>query len=91
MANAKKCDVCGRYYDLYNVEKRMKGEEPNSIILARTDREGIMHSIYKFELCPDCLSAIRNYMDMLGMVKEFEGPRVVEKDDYSWCGNCEEE
>ena len=55
MAIAKKCDRCGKYYDLYNT---CNGEGPNTIKLYRKDEYGNSDIIDTFDLCPDCCETI---------------------------------
>ena len=57
MASAKKCDACGRYYELYNVKK--SAEETNGIMFVNLDSENKYFSHTAFDLCPDCMKAMR--------------------------------
>lgn len=72
MANAKKCDRCGRYYsnddhecnlsyhDLCYYEKFYVDDEYIEPITVRfTDKIG---SYYTFELCPDCMREVISFI-----------------------------
>ena len=60
MANAKKCDLCGKYYEWYAPEPRF-----NAISLARLGvGGGLISDDYK-DLCPDCRDAINDCIKKL--------------------------
>lgn len=61
MALAMKCDVCGKYYDLYNREYT---DGPSSVSLNNS-----VGRVYNFDTCPDCIMDIKNYIDTLCSVK----------------------
>lgn len=63
MANAKKCDRCGKYYQEF---------EPNAfdslanVIRSRVTPDGVRKQIYAIEklldLCPSCLRSLRKWV-----------------------------
>ena len=55
MADAKKCDCCGSYYDLYDANYPNSTNYINRILLGSTSTTDIS---YKFDLCPKCLYKI---------------------------------
>ena len=58
MANAKKCDICGKLYDRYNYESG--SNEPNTIMFKREDSRGEHWNVgLNFDCCPGCLQVFR--------------------------------
>lgn len=58
MANAKKCDICGKLYDRYNYEPG--SNEPNTIVFKSEDSRGEYWSVgLNFDCCPECLQVFR--------------------------------
>lgn len=54
MAAAKKCDRCGKLYELYDVpDKQIFGHNINGVDLTH-DHDYIK----EFDLCPDCMEAL---------------------------------
>ena len=70
MATAKKCDICGKFYDMYgNSSAKQELIEPNTIYLGYTSPSTIGIDIHKkFDLCPGCLEKF--YKLFIGEVKE---------------------
>lgn len=64
MANAKKCDRCGAFY-----EKNV--QYPKSIGCCKTVADGVCLStksgdtVDYMDLCDDCLSALDNFLNMV--------------------------
>ena len=52
MANAKKCDRCGSYYDSYN--DKNNAEKINGIMLINIDSNNRYFSHEPYDLCPVC-------------------------------------
>lgn len=52
MANAKKCDRCGSYYDSYNDKSNAK--KINGIMLINIDSNNRYFSHGPYDLCPAC-------------------------------------
>lgn len=57
MATAKKCDICGRLYESYNI--RNLDERTNAFMLLNLDNQGKYYSHGPYDCCPDCMSSIR--------------------------------
>lgn len=62
MADAKKCDRCGKFYELYG-----GGEKPNLIVEAYNGYfvaafEDDYEEITRWELCPECMTEIRYHL-----------------------------
>lgn len=53
MAKARKCDICGTYYDEYNTSSR--DTKPNTLFFVRKDRCGNNETIHSFDCCPKCM------------------------------------
>lgn len=68
MANAKKCDCCGAFYELYNTKKNRY--EINSFVPRNLDVDNRYWEHIIVELCPECMKPIH---DILDRVKEREG------------------
>lgn len=60
MANAKKCDRCGRYYEVYNIARC--NEKINGVIRANIDVDGTYYSNEKIEFCPDCKDSFEKWL-----------------------------
>ena len=52
MANAKKCDRCGSYYDEYNIRKN--SEKINIVMIINIDSKDDYYSHGPYDLCPVC-------------------------------------
>ncbi len=61
MADAKKCDRCGKYYDAYGTINM-----PDLVIFARdgtiVDNDYDYVEIQRWELCPACMQTIHYHM-----------------------------
>lgn len=63
MAIARKCDVCGKFYEEYNT-KRDKKNTNGFMFLNRLDNRNYYdHDPY--DCCPECMTSIRNYVNAL--------------------------
>jgi hypothetical protein len=66
MANAKKCDICGKYYDVPELIGDLAYD--NNIntsmvrILRRNDSVRINHDVMQFDSCEGCLQDILDYI-----------------------------
>ena len=57
MANAKKCDICGKFYEPYSY--RYGDKFPNGIRFVReSSTERSVSKVYGYDCCPDCLYQI---------------------------------
>lgn len=65
MANAYKCDICGKYYEGYTDQKGTSG------IVFVTDRERFEKSYHAsyvsqiFDICPECIEKTTDFIDNL--------------------------
>ena len=66
MAIAKKCDVCGKLYELYNLEH--DEDKPNGITFLNIDyiQEHYYHD--DLDCCPQCMNSIKDHLLMLSQV-----------------------
>lgn len=67
MANAKKCDICGRYYDVPDNGGEILLEDGRNTSMIRVLRRKpidyrIEHEIMQFDSCEDCLQDVLDYM-----------------------------
>ena len=60
MGFAKKCDRCGKLYEVYN--SRNNSKEINGIILANFDEHGEYYADVKVDFCPDCKGSFDAWM-----------------------------
>lgn len=93
MSLAKKCDICGKFYEHY--ETLVDGYPKNAIVLIVTDQE----CCYGFEdddaidCCPDCMKTILYCIDGLKNGAGDESKTTLEKDNTEPyiaenCDNC---
>lgn len=59
--DSRKCDRCGKYYDLYNTNNN----NPNTIqFLSLNEKRHYLDSAVKtLDLCPDCMKAAKTFME----------------------------
>lgn len=69
--NAKKCDRCGKFYEIYDY-KLNKVEHGNALAIYNIKTSGYEEFIKRFDLCKSCMLKLEKF---LGMNKE------TEKDD----------
>lgn len=63
MAIAKKCDICGKLYELYNT--RNDGDHTNGLMLLNIDYDNKYWSHGKIDCCPECMESIRKHIQSL--------------------------
>lgn len=63
MATAKKCDICGVLYELYNTRNDMKNV--NGIMFLNIDAERKYFSHKAIDCCPTCIQSIENHIKTL--------------------------
>ena len=70
MADAKKCDICGKYYDHYNTAR--DPENPNALIFISRDDDGFYANDDEdiTDCCPDCMESIRAHIESLRQKEE---------------------
>lgn len=57
MASAKKCDICGEFYELYNVDSH--AEKTNGFMFLNIDSRGKYFTHKAIDCCPNCMSYVR--------------------------------
>ena len=63
MAKAKKCDICGGLYELYN--NRTPARYPNYIELNSESFEGRARGVKTYDCCPKCMFEIAFLIEMI--------------------------
>lgn len=66
MALAKKCDVCGKFYDHYEAINDYDGAFRNYNTLTvyrKTKYEKSTTTKYNFDLCPECMKAFEEWIN----------------------------
>lgn len=64
MSMAKKCDLCGEFYDVYNAKG--DGEHYNSLILTSINiYDVIIDGSDYVECCPKCMNTITQMLESL--------------------------
>lgn len=64
MALAKKCDICGKFYERYTTTDK----EPNGILIIHsndTNSDYWSAGRGKMDCCPECLKAVHDCIDKL--------------------------
>lgn len=56
MASAKKCDICGAFYEQYNVNNN--SEKTNGFMFLNIDSRSKYYTHTAIDCCPDCMSYI---------------------------------
>ena len=67
MAIAKKCDVCGTYYEPYNI--KCSSERVNGLMFLNIDTSQKYFSHNTIDCCPKCMETIKRHIRSL-QVKE---------------------
>ena len=63
MAIAKKCDICGKLYEVYN---NKAGDDPNGLkFLNITANREFYNSSELIDCCPDCMKSILQLIQRL--------------------------
>ena len=73
MAQAKKCDICGSFYNLYNT--RRDSENVNGFVLLNIDAEGSYFKHDSVDCCPTCMDSIKAY------IKELSERSKIQKEE----------
>lgn len=68
MAVAKKCDICGSFYNLYNTCK--DSENVNGFVLLNIDADGSYFKHDSVDCCPECMSSIKSHINSLSKEAE---------------------
>lgn len=67
MANAKRCDICGNYYEIYNTKNSPKKVNGFVYVNETEDRGYYAHGIQN--CCPECMTAVKTFVEEL---KDFD-------------------
>lgn len=64
MADAKKCDICGTFYNMYGkASGRRENIEPNTIYLSYAGPLTMgMDCKERYDLCPECLEKFYEFV-----------------------------
>lgn len=68
MAVAKKCDICGQLYEIYNT--RNDAKNVNGIMFVNIDGESKYYAHDVMDCCPECIESIKQQIDILQNKKE---------------------
>ena len=63
MSIAKKCDICGKYYESYNTKNN--SEKTNGLMFLTIDDRQQYHSHNVIDTCPECMDSIKAHIDNL--------------------------
>lgn len=63
MADAKKCDICGKLYGMYNTKNNKNA--PNMIRFGSGVIGGGLHYYDWMDICPDCMNHVKNLLAAL--------------------------
>lgn len=63
MAFAKKCDICGMFYDEYGVKRDSKN--PNGFMPVNIDHKGDYYNNPCVDCCPKCMATIMETIETL--------------------------
>lgn len=63
MAIAKKCDICGALYELYNTKNSV--DKTNGIMFVNIDEHSKYYSHAAEDCCPSCMDSIKQHINTL--------------------------
>ena len=63
MAFAKKCDICGKLHELYNVKHDK--DKTNGLVFVNIDSKRSYFTNDVLDCCPECMQSIRNHVESL--------------------------
>lgn len=74
MSIAKQCDICGGFYEPYNIKNNAKNT--NGLAFLNIDNEMHYFAHDPIDCCPECIDVIQRYIDfrkkMMKMGKDEE-------------------
>lgn len=70
MAIAKKCDICGKLYEEYNV--RQSKDNFNGFMLLNIDRNEDYFHGQPYDCCPECMNSIMEHIKILEKLEKKE-------------------
>lgn len=79
MSIAKKCDICGKLYESYNVKK--DNEKVNGFIFINMDDKQQYWAGKAHDCCPNCMAAIKLNIEILRNGGEIKKPGEVTNGD----------
>lgn len=66
MANARKCDICGRYYDAAEFDLECLDQWKNTsmvrVLRLNPNKRGDPHDVMHFDSCEECLQDVLDYI-----------------------------
>ena len=77
MAEAKKCDICGRLYERYN--GKIPAKYPNYISFNSEDYNGSLRNIKTYDCCPECMYQIGALIHYLQFPEAEDEPEYLKK------------
>lgn len=63
MAMAKKCDICGKFYETYNIKHNEN--KTSGLMFLNVDEYRKYFSNTVIDCCPECMKSIKNHIDLL--------------------------
>ena len=63
MAAAKRCDICGKLYELYNVKR--DSEKVNGLMFLNLDEINKYFTHEAIDCCPECIKSIKDHIESL--------------------------
>ena len=66
MSVAKQCDICGKFYDLYNIKKDDKNT--NGLMFLNIDGAMLYYENDPIDCCPTCMDLVRKYIEHMKML-----------------------
>lgn len=71
MSNAKKCDICGSFYEIGIHQRYSYGDKPyNTIKLVDEDGDGTVRAYKYINLCSDCKASFEAWLKSKTNTKE---------------------
>ena len=64
MAAAKKCDICGKLYELYNTDAWKN--KPNTLRFCQEVDDNRTFCIKEYDVCPECMRAVKDFFKTRG-------------------------
>lgn len=66
MSKAYRCDICKKYYDVYNTTTKVNSTRKNANTLRFVVKDGEAGIwVDEFDCCPECMGAINDLIDEL--------------------------
>jgi hypothetical protein len=74
MANAKKCDICGKFYAAHKLSRKLRGldmRDTSTVVLLDLDYQetddvfDINSDKVTMETCPECMAKIKKFIESM--------------------------